>query len=129
VAGTSEEGVPGVFGRASETEMGFLVGVAGALARDDLDFDFTRLKGRVLDSEDIAALNFLWVDARRFGVVERGKRSVDEFRSEERGLFGVNGVGLVCLSAPDVVDDDDDDETVIFSECNRGNMQVTRLVS
>jgi hypothetical protein len=55
----------------------------------------------------MAALSFLWVEARRPGVVERGSRSVEEaFEAAERGRFGVNGAGRVGLSVEDALDDE-----------------------
>jgi hypothetical protein len=96
-------GVAGVFGLTSEPEDDLFVGVPGALgAGETLGLDLTRLNARVLDSVDMAALNFLWVEARRLGVVERGKRSVDELDNNERGRFGVNGAGRVVLDVDEV---------------------------
>jgi hypothetical protein len=63
---------------------------------------FGLLKCLEQDSER-AALNFLWVDVRRLGVVATvacGRQPVEELEeAEERGHFGVKGAGLVGFEA------------------------------
>ena len=90
-------GVPGVRGLVLGS-VGFLVGVPGTEGRAGVGFGLPKCLER--DSEERAALNFLWVDARRLGVVARGRRSVEELEeAEERGRFGVKGAGLVGFEA------------------------------
>jgi hypothetical protein len=84
--------------------------------------DLTKLKARAFDSEDMTALNFLWVDARRLGVAERGRPSVDEFKTEENGRFGVNGAGRVVFLEEDVADDEDDEMDMVKTVFDKLNL-------
>lgn len=82
-----------------------LVGVPGT--GGSTDFGLLEIFDR--DSTERGALYFLCVDDRRLGVAVaraiRPERSLDddEVDAAERGLFGVNGVGRLCLKAPGVL--------------------------
>jgi hypothetical protein len=99
-------GVLGVFGLLSgEVETG--AGVGGTGSRADLGRGFDKWNALVLDSEDMAALIFLWVEANRPpGVGGRARRSVEAFEAAESVLLGVNGTERVGLSAADNFDEE-----------------------
>ena len=99
-------GVLGVFGLLSE-ELEADVGVGGTGGSADFGRGFDKWNALVLDSEDMAALIFLWVDARRPpGVGGIARRSVEAFEMAESVLLGVNGTERVGLSVADDFDDE-----------------------
>ena len=95
-------GVLGLLSELKETDDG----VGGTGRRADLGRGFDRWNALVLDSDDIAALIFLWVDARRPGVGTGARRSVEAFEVTDRVLLGVNGTERVGFSVADVLDDE-----------------------
>lgn len=100
----SRRGVPGVLGLL------FDVGVPGTGGRTDLGFTVVLRR----DSEEIAALYFLCVDERRFGVVNVVRANLAsmsemepledaELEDVDSGRLGVKGASFVGLLAAGVL--------------------------